>query len=332
MAKDKTTSSQDDANPQTEQTREVARQRLAGTGRNDLCPCGSNKKYKKCHLFEDEQLGKTPAEAPNAQLVMAQGWRLFEQRRPSAAEREFKAALALDPNLLDAHVGIGMARLSSGDSDGARSELDIVATAGASLAEELRGKNVKDAFARAEAQPFIRACHALGCLAYDQERYEDAARELERVYSIDEGNVGSEARLIAAKAMMKQDKPADAAAVLEPAVGHEVLAGRAKLGLALALFAQGKEDEARTALGGALSSNPHFGRALLGKIRKQVESLAGATAGSIEEAVIYAQTFGDVWTDPAKAFLEKALADKVEKTDKADKSDKSPEAENTASP
>jgi tetratricopeptide (TPR) repeat protein len=305
------TTAQDETTAQAEKTREAAQRRLASTGRNDLCSCGSNKKYKKCHLFEDEKMGHAAAEAPNAQLVMAQGWRLFEQRRPGAAEREFKAALALDPDLMDAHVGIGMARLSSGNSDGARTELEIVSNAGAAAADELRGKNVKDAFSRTEAQSFIRACHALGCLAYDQERYEDAARELERVYSIDEGNVGSEARLIAAKAMMKQEKAAEAAAILEPAVAHEVLAGRAKLGLSLALFSQGKEAEARTALGGALASNPHFGRALLGKIRKQVENLAGATAGSLEEAVVYNQTFGDVWTDAAKAFLEKALSEKA---------------------
>jgi hypothetical protein len=28
--------------------------RLRNTGRNDDCPCGSGKKYKKCHLREDE--------------------------------------------------------------------------------------------------------------------------------------------------------------------------------------------------------------------------------------------------------------------------------------
>ncbi len=28
--------------------------RLKNTGRNDPCPCGSGKKYKKCHLAEDE--------------------------------------------------------------------------------------------------------------------------------------------------------------------------------------------------------------------------------------------------------------------------------------
>ena len=30
-------------------------QRLSGTGRNDPCPCGSGKKYKKCHLQKDEE-------------------------------------------------------------------------------------------------------------------------------------------------------------------------------------------------------------------------------------------------------------------------------------
>lgn len=28
--------------------------RLKTTGRNDPCPCGSSKKYKKCHLAEDQ--------------------------------------------------------------------------------------------------------------------------------------------------------------------------------------------------------------------------------------------------------------------------------------
>lgn len=30
------------------------KERLKKTGRNDPCPCGSGKKYKKCHLPQDE--------------------------------------------------------------------------------------------------------------------------------------------------------------------------------------------------------------------------------------------------------------------------------------
>ena len=32
------------------------KERLKSTGRNEQCPCGSGKKYKKCHLPEDEAL------------------------------------------------------------------------------------------------------------------------------------------------------------------------------------------------------------------------------------------------------------------------------------
>lgn len=34
---------------------EEYRTRLRSAGRNDPCPCGSGKKYKKCHLAQDQQ-------------------------------------------------------------------------------------------------------------------------------------------------------------------------------------------------------------------------------------------------------------------------------------
>ena len=111
--------------------------------------------------------------------------------------------------------------------------------------KKLRAKGTKDAFSQAEYQPYIRAAHALGCLAYDEERYADAVTDLERVHAVDDGSVGIEARLISAKALMKLEKPADAVALLEPATKLEGGAGRANLGLALAHFAAGAEAPAR---------------------------------------------------------------------------------------
>ena len=35
---------------------EESEERHAATGRNDPCPCGSGKKYKKCHRAEDEDV------------------------------------------------------------------------------------------------------------------------------------------------------------------------------------------------------------------------------------------------------------------------------------
>ena len=291
----------------------TARERLAATGRNDACPCGSGKKYKKCHLAADEQATIAPPEVPDAKELAAGGWRLFEQRRPGAAEKEFKAALAIDPTLQDAHVGIGMARLSAGNSDGAKEELGAVIAAGESEVAKLRTAGTKDAFSKPEAQPYIRAAHALGCLAYDENRFEDAVKDLERVHAIDDGSVGTEARLIAAKALMKLDKPADAVTLLEPASKLEAGAGRAQIALALAHFAAGSEAKAKTALTAALGSNAHYGKALLGRVRRRVENIAAAQPGSLEEALLYAQTYGDVWTDAAKTFLEGVIDEKPAK-------------------
>ena len=290
-----------------------AKARLAAADRNDPCPCGSGKKYKKCHLREDEEAAITPAAPPDPQEMILNGWRLFEQRRPGAAEKEFAAALKVDAALQEARVGIGMARLSAGNPDGAKEELAAVLDAGEPVIAKLRADKVKDAFTKTEAQPFIRAAHALGCLAYDQDRYEDAVKDLARVYEIDEGNVGTEARLIAGKALMKLERAADAVAVLEPATKTEAEAGpsRAQLGLALAHVTAGAEAEARAALDAALDANPHYGKAILGRVRRRVENIAGTAPGSLEEALVYAQTYGDVWTDAAKAFLEKTLDDRA---------------------
>ncbi len=290
-----------------------ARERLAATGRNDACACGSGKKYKKCHLAADEQSTIAPPEEPDAKELAASGWRLFEQRRPGAAEKEFKAALAIDPSLQDAHVGIGMARLSAGNADGAKEELGAVIAAGDADVAKLRTAGAKDAFSKPEAQPYIRAAHALGCLAYDENRFEDAVKDLERVHSIDDGSVGTEARLISAKALMKLEKPADAVTLLEPATKLEAGAGRAQIALALAHFAAGDEGKAKTALAAALESNGHYGKALLGRVRKRVENVAAAQPGSLEEALLYAQTYGDVWTDAAKTFLEGVIDEKPAK-------------------
>ncbi len=45
-------------------------ERLKNTGRNDQCPCGTGKKYKKCHLAQDELAQqKTLQEKLEAQKV-----------------------------------------------------------------------------------------------------------------------------------------------------------------------------------------------------------------------------------------------------------------------
>jgi tetratricopeptide (TPR) repeat protein len=287
---------------------EAARARLAGTGRNDPCFCGSGKKYKKCHLADDEGAALAPPQAPDPEEMLAAGWRLFEQRRPAAAEKEFRAALAVKPDWPDALVAIGLARLRSGDQDAARQEFNEVLRVSEKLAAELRESGAKDAFSRKEAQAYLRASHALGCLAFDQERYQDALVDLERVYGVDQGAVGTEARLIAGATLLKLKRPGDAVQVLEVASKSEAGAGRALLSLGLAHFAAGDRTAAQAAMSQALAANSHFGLALLGRVPTQAANLGAATAGSREEAVGYAQTFGDAWDKEAKSFFKEVLA------------------------
>jgi tetratricopeptide (TPR) repeat protein len=284
-----------------------ARTRVAETGRNDACPCGSGKKYKKCHLLEDQAAASPPAGPPDPMEHVQAGWRLFEQRRPGAAEKEFRAALALKAELPEAQVGVGLAKLSAGDSAGAREALDVVVKGSEPLLKDLEKQGATDGFSRKEAQPVLRACHALGCLAYDDERYEDALSELGKVFAVDAGPVGTEARLITGKTLVKLGRPADAVPVLEPATKSDNGPGRAYMGLALANFLKGDEAAAKASLGQALEANAHFVKALLGQFRKQVDNPLGAPPGSREEAAVYAQTYGDVWDDKSKEFLARVL-------------------------
>ena len=283
---------------------EEARARLASTGRNEPCPCGSGKKYKKCHLAEDEGVTVAPPTVPDPEELLATGWRLFEQRRPGAAEKEFRAALALRPDWADALAGIGLARLQSGDNEGARKEFREVQRVSEAVAVDLRKQGVKDAFTRKEAQSFVRSCHALGCLEFDEKKYDEALVELERVYAIDEGPVGTEARLIAGIALIKLARASEAATVLEVAAKSEAGTGRAPMSLALAHFLAGDTKAAEEALAKALAANAHLGKILLGRVPKRAANLSAATPGSREEAFGYVQTYGDAWEDPAKKFLE----------------------------
>jgi tetratricopeptide (TPR) repeat protein len=294
--------------PESQDPRDSARQRLGATGRNEPCACGSGKKYKKCHLAADEAAANPPVAPPGPDEHVQNGWRLFEQRRPGAAEKEFRAALALKAEFPEALVGVGMARLQAGDNDGARKELSEVIKASEAVAADLVKEGVKDAFSRPAAQPYIRASHALGCLSFDQERYDEALEALTRVYTVDEGTVGTEARLIAAKTLMKLKRPADAIPVLEQAGKSDAAGSRADLGLALARFASGDRRGAEANLEKALAANPSYAKALTGQLRKRVDNPVGAPAGSREEAILYAQTYGDVWDAEAKKFLEETLA------------------------
>jgi preprotein translocase subunit SecA len=66
-------------------------QRLSSTGRNDTCPCGSGKKYKKCHLLKDEEShSKAVAKAQEAAARAAAEQEPEEGKEGAAHPSEFK--------------------------------------------------------------------------------------------------------------------------------------------------------------------------------------------------------------------------------------------------
>jgi tetratricopeptide (TPR) repeat protein len=119
---------------------------MAKIGRNDLCPCGSGKKYKKCCLASDEAAARPakPAAAParrpsvanyfqeqdelteasNAVVDMVQAGNL------DAAERAAHDLLARFPDVHDGYDRLGMVCEARGDhrqaADYYRKAIDVI--------------------------------------------------------------------------------------------------------------------------------------------------------------------------------------------------------------
>lgn len=90
----------------TESTPELSpQQRLKSTSRNDACPCGSGKKYKKCHLAADE----TQEQARLAELQkQAELARAAEEA--AAAQEEDQGADAVAKKKVAAKGGSGKSK------------------------------------------------------------------------------------------------------------------------------------------------------------------------------------------------------------------------------
>lgn len=68
----------------------LAKERHKNAGRNDACPCGSGKKYKRCHLAEDSQA--INAELASAAAAAKAAAELAEAEEAAAGEKTSKAS------------------------------------------------------------------------------------------------------------------------------------------------------------------------------------------------------------------------------------------------
>ena len=83
-----------------------------GVGRNDLCPCGSGKKYKHCCLGGEASSGGPPPDgAPAAPRRLSEvrqiARALFSAGQVLEAVAPFKEIVRLAPESADAHFDLG---------------------------------------------------------------------------------------------------------------------------------------------------------------------------------------------------------------------------------
>ena len=122
---------------------------MAKIGRNDLCPCGSGKKYKKCCLASDEAAARAarpvqPAAAPARQPSLANYFQerdelteasnavvdMVQAGNLDAAEQAAHDLLARFPDVHDGYDRLGMVCEARGDlhqaADCYRKAMDVI--------------------------------------------------------------------------------------------------------------------------------------------------------------------------------------------------------------
>ncbi|HEY2859341.1 MAG TPA: tetratricopeptide repeat protein [Terracidiphilus sp.] len=93
----------------------------------------------------------------NTQELMASGLRAIHQNQSAQAEEFFRQALAIDPALPDAYLGLGMAALRLGDPVGAKDSLSHALT----INENLRGAHMFLGIAQYQSNDFSAAVDSL---------------------------------------------------------------------------------------------------------------------------------------------------------------------------
>ena len=120
------------------------------SGRNDPCPCGSGRKFKKCCALEAGELHRLGV------LAVAAG-------RHDQAEPLLRQAVARQPDCAPYHVNLGVALSGLGRREEAAAE----------CREALR-----------LAPDFVEALSNLGCILRDLARPEEALPYLERAAAL----------------------------------------------------------------------------------------------------------------------------------------------------
>ena len=109
---------------------------LSKVGRNDPCPCGSGRKYKKCCMAKNEESREAdispiisdeptvrhlpPARAAEIENAFRRALNHLDREEYNRAARAFRSVLRLDPKHYKAHTGLGRCLMAAGMREEAR--------------------------------------------------------------------------------------------------------------------------------------------------------------------------------------------------------------------
>jgi tetratricopeptide (TPR) repeat protein len=232
-------------------------------GRNDPCPCGSGKKYKRC-CAELSVVGALAASSARtidvvamqrAQAHDSRGAALLDAGQPADAAASFRRALELRPGFAEAHGNLGNALVDLGQLEDA----------------------VYHYRRMLELRPDLAEAHNnLGNALLSLRRFEEAATSYRRALALRPNAPGGHANL--GNALYALGRPQEALIHCRRALELEPDSAEAALLVGNALFDLGLLDEAAASYARALKLKPDYTEAHIaaGKALRQIGRIAEA--------------------------------------------------------
>jgi tetratricopeptide (TPR) repeat protein len=246
-------------------------------GRNDGCPCGSGRKFKRCCGSSGSSSGRAAPVSPEAQAVLQLAERLLRDRRYAEAIGPLEHATRLMPDSAALFNDLGMACLFARRLPEAIGHLRRSATLrpGASGTYYNLGIALDQAGDVPAALEALRRCvsldpglaeaHALaGDLLVGTGQREEAVSAYERASRASPGTTLG--RLCAARALVLRERPQEAEAWLRQLIARDGSCAEAHLMLGQILSDAGRFDEASASFERTLALDPSNGAAYHGLV------------------------------------------------------------------
>ncbi len=216
---------------------------MTAAGRNDPCPCGSGKKFKKCCLLNDSESASATSNAlPRRQGNFKEAKRLFEMAnnlailgKSAEAIAHYEQALELHPDFPDAHNNLGVVLVSLDKTDEAITHYEQ---------------------AIAQRPRFADAHNNLGVALVSQGQLDRSVAHYERAISLNPEFADAYNNL--SLALSSQGKPDRAAACSRRALALKPDYAEAHNNLGIALAAKGEINDAMKHYLRAIALRPNF--------------------------------------------------------------------------